>query len=99
MDMEKYRAEVAEMSFEAAMDELEKLVAELEQGGADLDRSLEIYETAVVLRDHCRAILDDGQRRIQKIMETADGIKTERFDADRGPTAGSRCLRPTPTSP
>ena len=33
--------------------------------------------TSVVLRDHCRAILDDGQRRIQKIMETADGVRTE----------------------
>ena len=76
-DMEQYRAEVAEMTFERSMEELEKLVDELEQGGVDLDRSLEIYERAVVLRDHCRAILDDGQRRIQKIMETADGVKTE----------------------
>ena len=76
-DMEQYRAEVAEMTFERSMEELEKLVEELEQGGVDLDRSLEIYERAVVLRDHCRAILDDGQRRIQKIMETADGVRTE----------------------
>ncbi len=76
-DMEQYRAEVAEMTFEKSMEELERLVDELEQGGVDLDRSLEIYERAVVLRDHCRAILDDGQRRIQKIMETADGVRTE----------------------
>ena len=76
-DMEQYRAEVAEMTFERSMEELEKLVDELEQGGVDLDRSLEIYERAVVLRDHCRTILDDGQRRIQKIMETADSVRTE----------------------
>lgn len=94
-DMEKYRAEVAEMSFESAMTELEKLVAELEQGGADLDRSLEIYETAVVLRDHCKAILDDGQRRIQKLIETADGVKAEDFDSARGPR-DPRSPRPAP---
>lgn len=76
-EMEQYRAEVEEMTFEKSMEELERLVDELEQGGVDLDRSLEIYERAVVLRDHCRAILDDGQRRIQKIMETADGVRTE----------------------
>ena len=76
-DMEQYKTEVAEMTFEKSMEELEKLVEELEQGGVDLDRSLEIYERAVVLRDHCRAILNDGQRRIQKIMETADGVRTE----------------------
>ena len=81
-DMEQYRAEVAEMTFERSMEELEKLVDELEQGGVDLDRSLEIYERAVVLRDHCRAILDDGQRRIQKIMETADGVRTEDFPVE-----------------
>ena len=76
-DMEQYKTEVAEMTFEKSREELEKLVEELEQGGVDLDRSLEIYERAVVLRDHCRAILNDGQRRIQKIMETADGVRTE----------------------
>ena len=81
-DMEQYRAEVAEMTFERSMEELEKLVDELEQGGVDLDRSLEIYERAVVLRDHCRAILDDGQRRIQKIMETADGVRTEELPVE-----------------
>ncbi len=81
-DLEKYREEVSEMSFETSMSELEKLVQELEQGGTDLDRSLEIYERAVVLRDHCKAILDDGQRRIQKIIETADGVRTEDFQAD-----------------
>ncbi|MDO5861229.1 MAG: exodeoxyribonuclease VII small subunit [Thermoplasmata archaeon] len=81
-DMEQYKAEVSEMGFEASMEALEQLVQELEQGGTDLDRSLEIYERAVVLRDHCKAILDDGQRRIQKIIETADGIKTEDFDVE-----------------
>lgn len=81
-DMESYKVEVEKMTFEASMEELEKLVKELEQGGTDLDRSLEIYEHAVVLRDHCKAILDDGQRRIQKIIETADGVRTEDFDSE-----------------
>ncbi len=81
-DMEKFKEEVAGMSFEASMEQLEKLVQELEQGGTDLDRSLEIYEMAVVLRDRCKSILDDGQRRIQKIIETADGIRTEDFRSE-----------------
>lgn len=86
-DLEEYRAQVQGMTFEAAMEELERLVQELEQGGTDLDRSLEIYERAVVLRDHCRSVLDDGQRRIQKLIESADGtVRTEDFGSDRGPT-------------
>ncbi|MDO5852473.1 MAG: exodeoxyribonuclease VII small subunit [Thermoplasmata archaeon] len=81
-DMEQFREEVSQMSFEVAIKALEDLVQELEAGGTDLDRSLEIYERAVVLRQHCKAILDDGQRRIQKIIETADGPVTEDFGSD-----------------
>lgn len=80
--MEQFREEVSQMSFEVAIKALEDLVQELEAGGTDLDRSLEIYERAVVLRQHCKAILDDGQRRIQKIIETADGPVTEDFGSD-----------------
>ena len=74
---------VAEMSFEESIDALEALVKRLEDGGIDLDESLRIYEQAVALRDHCRAILQDGERRIRKIMETADGnVREEEFDLD-----------------
>lgn len=71
---------VEEMSFEESMDALEALVRRLEDGGIGLDESLRIYEQAVVLRDRCRAILEDGERRIRKIMETADGIREENLD-------------------
>lgn len=74
---------VEEMSFEESIDALEALVKRLEDGGIDLDESLRIYEQAVALRDHCRAILKDGERRIRKIMETADGnVREEEFDLD-----------------
>ncbi len=72
---------VEEMTFEQSIDALEALVKRLEDGGIDLDESLRIYEQAVALRDHCRSILEDGERRIRKIMETADGsVKEEEFE-------------------
>ena len=74
---------VDEMSFEESIDALEGLVKRLEDGGIDLDESLRIYEQAVALRDHCRSILEDGERRIRKIMESADGtVREEEFDVD-----------------
>ena len=69
--------EVDEMSFEESLRELEKLVDMLENGGLDLDKSLEIYENAVKLRDRCRTMLENSEKRVQKIMETPDGIKKE----------------------
>ena len=75
--------EVSEMSFEQSIDALEALVKRLEDGGIDLDESLRIYEQAVALRDHCRSILEDGERRIRKIMESADcTVREEEFDVD-----------------
>lgn len=74
---------VDEMSFEESIDALEGLVKRLEDGGIDLDESLRIYEQAVALRDHCKRILEDGERRIKKILETADGtVREEGFDLD-----------------
>lgn len=74
---------VDEMSFEESIDALEGLVKRLEDGGIDLNESLRIYEQAVALRDHCKRILEDGERRIKKIMETADGtVREEGFDLD-----------------
>lgn len=68
---------VEDMSFEESIDALESLVKRLEDGGIDLDESLRVYEQAVALRDHCRSILEDGERRIKKIMEAADGSVSE----------------------
>ena len=80
--MTEYEEEVEKMSFEESINTLEALVKELEAGGIDLDKSIEIYEKAVVLRNHCRKILDDSERRIQKIMESAGTIRTEDMDID-----------------
>ena len=80
--MSEYKEEVEKMSFEESMKALEDLVRELENGGIDLDRSLEIYEKAVILRNRCQTILDDSERRIQKIMETANGTVREDFQVN-----------------
>ena len=80
--MSDYKEEVEKMSFEESMKALEDLVRELENGGIDLDRRLEIYEKAVILRNRCQTILDDSERRIQKIMETANGTVREDFQVN-----------------
>ena len=80
--MTDYSEEVEKMTFEEAIAVLENLVKDLEAGGIDLDKSIEIYEKAVLLRNHCRKILDESERRIQKIMESAGQIKTEDFDVN-----------------
>ena len=74
--------EVDKMSFEDSMKTLEDLVKQLESGELDLDKSLEGYERAVVLRDHCKKILDESDRKVQTIMETASGIVKKDFQVN-----------------
>ena len=70
---------VEEMSFEEAMRELESLVKVLEKGELDLKSSLAIFERAAVLREHCQRILDESERRVQKIVEASESIEIEDF--------------------
>jgi exodeoxyribonuclease VII small subunit len=68
---------VDEMSFEESLKTLEQLVSELENGNLELDKALEIYERAIVLRDRCRKFLDECDRKVQKLIETSEGTKKE----------------------
>jgi len=70
---------VEEMSFEEAMRELESLVKVLEKGELDLKSSLVIYERAAALREQCQRILDESERRVQKIVEASESIEIEDF--------------------
>ncbi|MDR2845707.1 MAG: exodeoxyribonuclease VII small subunit [Candidatus Methanoplasma sp.] len=71
--------DIVNMTFEESLKTLEQLVRELENGNLDLDKGLEIYERAIILRDHCKKTLDAADRKVQKMIETSEGIKKEDF--------------------
>jgi len=75
--------DIEEMSFEAALAELEQIVRSLEQGQAPLDESIELYQRGDKLKRHCEARLKAAQARIEKIALGPDGQPqgTEPFDA------------------
>jgi exodeoxyribonuclease VII small subunit len=66
-------ADIAKLSFEEALAELEKLVRQLEDGKAKLDDAITAYERGAALRSHCEAKLREAQSRIEKIAVGADG--------------------------
>ena len=47
--------DIASLSFEQALAELEKIVSELESGRAELERSIDMYERGARLKAHCEA--------------------------------------------
>lgn len=65
--------DIAQMSFETAMKELETIVRRLEEGQVDLEESITIYERGTALKAHCEAKLKDAETRIEKIVRVAGG--------------------------
>lgn len=75
-------ADIANMSFEDALEELKAIVARLETGEGKLDEAVDAYERGARLKQHCEAKLRDAQQKIEKISLSGSGAaKTEPFDA------------------
>lgn len=65
--------DIARLSFEEAMGELETIVSSLEDGNVDLEKSIAIYERGAALKLHCEAKLAEAEARIDKIIVGAGG--------------------------
>lgn len=65
--------EIAKMSFEDALKELEEIVRTLEAGKGKLDDAIASYERGAALKKHCERKLAEAQTRIEKIALGQDG--------------------------
>ena len=65
--------DIAAMSFEAALAELEAIVKRIEAGNAKLDDAISAYERGTLLKRHCEARLREAQARVDKIVMGSDG--------------------------
>ena len=69
--------EIDQMTFEQAAAELEKIVAKLNSGSAQLDEMIALYEKGVALSDHCKKLLNDYDGRVLRAVRGADPELTE----------------------
>ena len=66
-------ADIAGLSFEQALEQLEEIVKKLESGQGKLDEAIESYERGAALKRHCEAKLKEAQQKVEKIVMTSDG--------------------------
>ena len=66
-------AENIELTFEDALRQLEKIVAELESGQAPLEKSLELYQRGAELKALCEARLEAARLQVEKISLSKTG--------------------------
>ncbi len=67
---------IAEMSFEDAMRELERVVGDLDRGDVALEASIALYERGAALKAHCERKLKAAEEKVAQITLDGDGRPT-----------------------
>jgi exodeoxyribonuclease VII small subunit len=65
---DKTNSDVTKLSYEAARDELVKVVAELEQGSVTLEESLALWERGEALAAQCENWLTGARKRLDEAV-------------------------------
>lgn len=61
------------LTFDDALAELQRTVAELEAGGQPLEAALLLYERGVALQARCERLIGDAELRVQQLVARAGG--------------------------
>ena len=79
--MSKKQPETAE-SFEAAMNELETIVENMEQGDLPLEDALSAFENGVSLVRQCQDKLKSAEQKVQILMKSGDEAELQPFNSE-----------------
>lgn len=71
-----------EMSFEAALLELERIVENLERGELSLDESLLLFEKGIKLVKKCNTDLENARLKVEKLIEENNGFISGPFEQE-----------------
>ncbi len=71
-------------TFEEALEQLETIAGQIEQGKIGLEESIAQYEQGMALVKQCREILSKAEHKIQRLQERDNGtLETADFKRDQ----------------
>ena len=70
------------LSFEASLEELERIVKELEKGDLPLEQSLSLFESGMQLSSRCKRQLEEAETRVEILMRKGSEIVPVPFNPD-----------------
>jgi len=76
-----------QLSFEEAMNKLERIVSQLESGDVPLETAIDLFQEGMRLSQLCGSKLELVERRIELLIETEQGVQRKPFapaNEDRG---------------
>lgn len=69
-------------SFEEQMEDLEKIVFELENGNLNLDESVNKFEEGIKISKECNKILEEAEKKITILVNENGEMKEENFETE-----------------
>ena len=69
-------------SFESQIENLEKIVAELENGELSLDESVSKFEEGIKISKECNKILEEAEKKITILINQDGELKEENFETE-----------------
>ena len=74
---------VGDLTFDEALAELQRTIAELETGGQPLERTLALHERGAALLEHCEALLRGAELRMRQLVSKGGELRAVDVTADR----------------
>ena len=74
---------IADLTFDDALAELQRTIAELETGGLPLERTLALHERGAALLEHCETLLRSAELRMRQLVSKGSELDTVEVTADR----------------
>ena len=69
--------------FEASLQELERIVKELEKGDLPLEQSLALFESGMRLSADCKRQLEEAESRVEILMKKGADVVAVPFDPEK----------------
>ena len=61
------------LTFEKAMEQLEKIVQDLESEGLPLEKAIKLFEEGIKLSKYCNQKLEESEKKVSQLMESSEG--------------------------
>ena len=74
MIIKKEFLDIKKMSFEKALEELEKITNDFEEGSPKLDQAVTEYERGIALKEHCEKKLEEAKKSAADVIGSDDLI-------------------------
>ncbi len=77
-----------DLTFEAALDELETITRRLEDGKDSLEESMQLYERGILLKTFCEKQLKAAEGKWKVLKKSGSDVSAEEIDSDTIPEQG-----------